>query len=405
MSKLDKNQLALLWLVRKSIVNCTDIVPQADWDIVEDLAAQHGVLWMLYLGAKQHSQQIPSEKIRTWRGMMYASALRNEQLNGIQAEIVSWLMENNIRTAVLKGTSCSRYYTIPEARSLGDIDILVDKDSMDVVGNFLLHQGFHTSTPGHPFHVEYYKDGTTIEVHHACTDVPDSVGGRRAAQEMSKFLNDVCMVSMDGMVFPVLSESHQALMLLLHMERHMMGGGIGLRQLCDWAMFVNNSSALHWKQATLELLRRCGLLKYACVVTKACVDYLGVDDSHAAWCLDIESKLSNAFISDVFYGGEIANRDSEGLTNIFSERSILGQQRQSRMKSIIAMLNRLAFREWPVVQKYRILLPLFWLYIPIRYWIRGKKGLRSKVNIRELWNSSTQRKKLFERLELYRVQE
>ena len=153
-SNLDKNQLALLWLVRKAITNCVDMVPQADWEVVEGLAAKHGVLWMLYLGAKQHSQQIPSDKIRAWRGVFHASVLRNEQLNDIQTKVVSWLLENGMRAVVLKGTSCSRYYTIPEARTLGDIDILIDKDNMHVFGNYLLQQGFHTSTPGHPFHVE-----------------------------------------------------------------------------------------------------------------------------------------------------------------------------------------------------------------------------------------------------------
>ena len=237
-----------------------------------------------------------------------------------------------------------------------------------------------------------------------CTEVPNSDGGRIVAQEMGHFLDDVCMVSMNDMKFPVLSEMHQALMLLLHMERHMMGGGIELRQLCDWAMFVENSSPSHWEQATLKLLRRCGLLKYASVITKACVDYLGVSASHAPWCLDIKPDLSDAFILDVFCGGKMGNHDIDVLDSFFNERSILGQKKQSRVKAIIAMLNKLTYRHWPVVQKYKILLPLFWLYIPIRFWVRSQSGLRSKIDVGELWGLSTQRKKLLEKLDLYKIQ-
>ena len=47
----------------------------------------------------------------------------------------------HVRAAILKGTSCSRYYPFPEARPLGDIDVLVDRECVNAVGEYLESRG------------------------------------------------------------------------------------------------------------------------------------------------------------------------------------------------------------------------------------------------------------------------
>ena len=42
--------------------------------------------------------------------------------------------------------------------------------------------------------------------------------------------------------FPVRvpSDFHHGLVMLLHLSSHLMGAGIGIRHLCDWALFLNS---------------------------------------------------------------------------------------------------------------------------------------------------------------------
>lgn len=401
MNMLDVNQRALLLLVRKALWKNAECLPEADWPVVEAYAQGQGVLWMAYLGAKALPLQIPPEQLKTWRTAMHSRVLYNDQLNAVQSMLLEWLAEKKIRVAILKGTSCSQYYPYPDARPLGDIDILIDKENLDIVDGYLKAKGYMPSPHEHDFHVGYYGKDAVIEVHFAATGAPDSKGGKVVAEEMLHFLDDVHMATVGEMTFPVLSDEHQALMLLLHMERHMMVSGIGLRQLCDWAVFVNGSVSTHWQSGTLDLLRRCGLLTYAKVLTKTCVDFLGLDQDKAEWCKDVDHELTQAMIEEVFRGGDLGAADEKGNGSLFTERSRLGQHGQNKLTGMIGRLTTMAYNSFPYTRRYKILLPVFWVYFSVRYLLRFVGGSQS---ISYAISVSDRRHKLYQALHLYETE-
>ena len=400
---LDRNKEALLALVRKYLWGHHEELPDADWEAVEKCAQEQGVLWMAYLGGKCFPQQIPTQRLKSWRTVLHGGVLNNDLKNVVQTELLEWLAEHNIRSAVLKGTSCSRYYPFPDARPLGDIDILIDKCNMNAIDAYLREKGYSPLQRDHAFHVGYYGRDAVVEVHYAGTDVPASRGGKIVAEEMDRFLDSAQAAFAGELTFPALSDPHQALMLLLHMERHMIESGIGLRQLCDWATFVKGSPSEHWQNCTLKLLEKCGLLTYAKAVTKVCVDYVGLDKDCAKWCDGISSKIAKALIEDVFRGGNMGASDQEGAGSLFTERKALGQKGQSLLKGYIARMNKISFKHWPITEKYRILLPFCWVYIPLRYMMRSKRGLRPKKEISYIVSAAEQRRRLYSALELYEV--
>ena len=403
----DKSQNVLLMLIRNALWRSTEALPDADWDVVEKYAQDQGVLWIAYIGAKalkQSScslQMIPKERLKNWRSALYTGTFYNDQINGVQMHLIQWMAENKVRAAILKGTSCSRYYPFPEARPLGDIDVLVDRECVNAVGEYLESRGYTKSQHEHEFHVGYYGTETTVEVHYAGTSIPNSAGGRAVAEEMTHFLDDTQMACIGEMTFPVLSDAHQALMLLLHMERHMVDSGIGLRQLCDWTVFVNGTVGVTWKKDILGLLNRCGLLVYAKVLTKACVLFLGLDATKAEWCLDTDDELARAMMEDVFRGGSMGAAVTEGMGSLFTDRAHMGDGRQTKLKGLIGRLTRLANQHFPYTQRYKILLPVFWIYIPMRYLVRSLVGLCPKKRILAVYREADQRQKLFKALRLY----
>ena len=400
---LDKNKEALLVLIRKALWNSDEELPDADWAEVEKCAQEQGVLWMAYLGGKSFSQQIPAAFLKSWRTVFHSGVAYNEQINSVQSELTAWLEDHGIRAAILKGMSCSRYYPYPDTRPLGDIDVLVDKCNMDAVGDYLIEQGYTPDHHAHDFHIGYYGKDAVIEVHYAGTDVPMCGGGKIVSEEMKNFLDSTQLAIVGKLTFPVLSDSYQALMLLLHMERHMIVRGIGFRQLCDWATFVKNSPAEHWQNGTLKLFEKCGLLMYAKVITKVCVDYFGLNDECVGWCRNVSTKLSAAMLRDVFRGGNMGTADQEGAGSLFTERSALGKKGQNIVKGLLARLTILSFRHWPITEKYKMLLPFCWVYLPLRYLIRAARGMRPKKNIAYVVSVSNQRQKLYSALKLYEI--
>lgn len=409
MKMSDENQNVLLMLIRDALWRSPETLPDADWDVVEKYAQAQGVLWIAYLGAKALKQSncslqmISKERLKNWRSALCTGAFYNDQINSVQMHLIQWMDENKIRAAILKGTSCSRYYPFPEARPLGDIDVLVDRECVTAVGEYLESRGYTKSQHEHGFHVGYYGTEATVEVHYAGTSIPNSAGGRAVAEEMAHFLDDTQMACIGKMTFPVLSDAHQALMLLLHMERHMIDSGIGLRQLCDWAVFVNGTAGVTWKKDILELLNRCGLLVYAKVLTKACVLFLGLDAAKVEWCLDTDDELVRAMMEDVFRGGSMGAADTEGMGSLFTDRAHMGDGRQTKLKGLLGRLTRLANQHFPYTQRYKILLPVFWIYIPMRYLVRSLAGLRPKKRIFAVYREAEQRQKLFKTLRLYEV--
>lgn len=404
MKGLSADVYALLALIRYALWETIGDIPNdVDWDLVEQLAREQGVLWMLYAGSSPYSDKIPPELLKKWRQIAFSGILRNERINRIQNKVLMWLYENNVRAAVLKGTSCARYYLYPHLRRLGDIDVLLDEKNIDSFGAYLESQGYERSTHECDFHVGYYNREAVIEVHRAGTEIPDSEGGHVARDIMAGFLNDIQMVNIDEMWFPALSESHQALMLVLHLERHMIENGIGFRQLSDWAVFAARSGEEHWYNGTLNMLADCGLLYFAKAITRVCVEYLGLDQEKVHWCVEVPGDLTDRMMYEILRGGSVGAADREGMGSLFSDRKTLGQKRRSALQGFISTMNRISIENFPWMKKYTFILPAAWIYLLIRYWLRVLSGKRYRKSIIQIVDLSNQRQKLYKDLKLYEI--
>lgn len=401
MNSLSKEQRALLALLRNVLWYNQPNLCDADWRLIEEVANQQGILGMLYLGGKLYSSQIPPEKLSSWRADMIGNVMRNIEINTVQELIITYLKKHNIRVAVLKGLSCSVYYPKTEIRALGDIDLLIDEDNLPKVDEYLRQNGFKPAENDHAFHVGYYGNGVAVEIHYAITEFPYSKGGKAAQTIAKKFLDHVKTVHVNGMSFPVLSDSDQALMLLTHMERHMLEAGIGLRQLCDWMMFVYGSELTHWQEKTLSMLNECGLITFAKVVTKTCVNYIGLNQEKAPWCMDVDDELTEGMIREIFRSGSMGATEGDHLSSLFFARKQLGRSGQNRFKGLLLQISKLSYMHFPFTKKCKSLLPFFWVFIPVRYFVRSLLGLRPKKNVKKLLDDSNQRQKLYKSLNLY----
>ena len=409
MKELDNNKKVLLSLVRNALQFTNDNIvnpewDNADWNVVEKLAQEQGVLWMLYLGARSKTISVPADRLKAWRASFHAGVIRNDQINAVQNELLSWLEQANIDAVVIKGISCSRYYPYPIARTLGDIDILVDYESIEQIGEYLISKGYRAAECEHGFHVGYYGMDAVIEVHHSLTETPMSVGGENVKEALAHFLENHQKFVFEGVSIPVLSNSHQALMLLLHMERHMMEGGIGLRQLCDWACFVNGAQSNDWQSEIIGLLQRCGLLVYAKVLTKVCVKYLGLPDDNLAWCNDVSDEMTKEMIGEVFRGGDMGKAELLGSANILINRRQLGQRKKHRLTGLLSSLTHLSYQHFPILNRRHYLLPVFWVYLPLRFWIRSITGKHPKHSVANAWKTSNRRQQFYSKLHLYEVE-
>lgn len=401
---LNDTQKALLTLLAQALWGNGGALVETDWEQVEELAKDQGVLPMLYRGALKYKDIIPAERIRIWRGAMYAAVLQNEHVNQAQSEILAWLSEKGIRAAILKGASVARYYTPSDMRYLGDIDLLIDQSNLDLTSEVLKKHGYRLNEHEHDFHIAFVRGDITLELHYRASVVPNGKGGQAAAKIMDQFLDEATLSSMNDMNFPALSEKHQALMLLMHMERHVIECGIGLRQLCDWAAFLSvqeNSMAM---DDFFHMFCECGLLTFSEVVTKACACHLGLGGESAALCLSAEDSLVDALMEDVFRSGNMGKADQQGESELFAGRGMLNSEHKNAIRNLILNLNKLAYKHFPITMRYKWLLPVLWIYLPLRYMVRSLFGLRKKKSVFRALKQSNKRFALHKRLHLYEVE-
>ena len=166
-----------------------------------------------------------------------------QMLNNALINIVLELRKHGIDPVLLKGQGVAKYYSMPELRQCGDIDVYVGQDNFakacEVIGEMSSpedHQGdipslkhFHTRI-GHAF----------IEIHRY-TDVYWPKRYDRVYQKISDAGMHSGLVPLDFAGVPVMSPSvdFNVFFIFNHFWHHFIADGVGLRQLCDWVRLMH----------------------------------------------------------------------------------------------------------------------------------------------------------------------
>ncbi|MBQ9844164.1 MAG: nucleotidyltransferase family protein [Oscillospiraceae bacterium] len=397
-------QKTLLKLLRQALwEDGSSLSAEVDWNLIDTMAKQQGVISLAYDGAVALKAALPEEIRQTWNRLTLAGVVRNERLLAAQDEVLSWLDAAGIPAAILKGSSVARHYPQPELRVLGDVDILVPHAQVEQVQQILQRNGYRLHESDHNFHIGFDRAGAYVEIHYDVTTLPECRGGNAVQKETARFLDHTDCGQVHTHAFPVLSQHHHALMLLLHMVRHMTEGGIGLRQLCDWAMYLANTDTESFAQNTVPVLERCGLLRYAQIATGTCVRYLGLPKKYALWCENVDAFQTQAFLEDVLSCGNMGAADSGKIGRALAKGST-PEKKQSYLGTVFANLTRIANYRFPVTRTRKWLLPIFWVYLPVRYWVRSLLGLRQKQSVIKVAQDAKEKQEFFNMLELFETE-
>ena len=396
-------QQTLLILLRQTLWQKSNNLPdRVDWRLLDTMAKQQGVLPLVYDAAVALKAELPDDVLEKWNKLTIASVIRNQRMLSAQKKVLMWFEEALIPAVVLKGSSVARYYPNPDLRVLGDIDILIPQTHVANVQKILLENGYALRESDHDFHLGFSKSGILLEIHYDVTHLPDCPGRECVLEETKRFLDHIDRASVLGYSFPVLDQPQQALMLLLHMVRHTIDGGIGLRQLSDWAMYMACTDVDRFVAHTAPIMKQCGLLRYAQVATAACVRYLGLSEKCASWCESVTDDDSRAFMEDVFAGGNMGDADSEKLGRALARGSVTTQGK-TYIRMLIAGLSEAANNAFPATRKHKWLIPFFWIYLPIRYLLRSLFGMREKKSIFVAAQNAKHKQEYYERLALFQT--
>ena len=212
-------------------------------------------------------------------------------------------------------------------------------------------------------HIGYMrKDGVACELHRRINGVPNNSVG----DIVNKYLNDIFEKSEEyktsNGICIVPSKFHHCLILLLHTASHLTSEGVGLRHLCDWAVFVNSFTNDEFVNTFEKPLKDMGLWRFAQLLTLCCIKYLGCDAKD--WAGETDEDLLEKIISDILNGGNFGVNDLERYSQIkyISDREIGAVAQKNAFVQLLCSINAKSKNEFPFVKKSVVFLPVGWLF-------------------------------------------
>lgn len=392
------SEKALLMLLKCELFQLPlSTIASADWPLIFAEANRHAVTALFWPVMKRQPEAFTDILPQVRRTALF-SASASEALLRSQREIIAMLEESRIPCAILKGASVARCYPHPELRIPGDIDLLVGEANLQAACDAFTAAGYtysHTTE----LHTCFHKGRVEVEVHSAVSYFPEGGKGAFAKQYMGDALQHVDMVQIKDVSFPVLTGAYQLIALLSHMERHLESSGIGLRQMCDWAVTVH-AQRDHIGDAELAVLDQCGLLQFAKVSTKACVKYLGLPIM--PWCADADDDLCDTLMSDILDAGNFQAQKMRYLSNVLTDTSFEDDDKKpSTLRNYLHYIRKRTQKDHPWA-KSSLWVVLFGIYYPIRWVVRMLSEKSKRKYIAKAVQSAKTREKLMWRLKVYK---
>lgn len=177
------------------------------------------------------------------KSFVMSNLAAHAMLNNTLVQVVSALDKAGVRSVLLKGQALARNYRVPELRTCGDIDIYVGSEgylkACEVLGAIATWK--EDSDPSaNVKHYDIRIGKTTVEIHRF-SDVNASRYYDRIYQTYSDEGLSLRLREVDfsGTAVNTPADDFNAFYIFNHLWHHFLTSGIGLRQFCDWMLFLH----------------------------------------------------------------------------------------------------------------------------------------------------------------------
>lgn len=404
---LTKEQKILLFLTAKSIaedptlISCEESDMQGvDWQAVAIASNKQAVPLATFDAVAPYSDLIPQDVYAKWQKIAMTVLHSGFFVMQSQADLIEILNSRGFPYIILKGASANAYYPNGSIRAFGDVDFLIDPLNQSEIENILIENGYAKSHGDHPNHVVFKKPRAHLEMHFEVAGVPYGRQGEEVKAFLKNAVKEPKKRLQDGNEFNAPSDVNHALILLLHMQHHMLGEGLGLRHLCDWATFVESTyRQTFWIETLIPLLKKIGLFTYASTMTKTCSIYLKTVCPD--WASSVKDEICEEVILDVLacgnFGQNDALRSKGGM--LVSEHGKDGTK-HGRLYYLFKILHDETLSSKMV--KFCVLLyPI--AYIGKVFWHLGRT-ITGKSKPMQVFTEAEKRKKVYDKLKVFEIE-
>ena len=237
---VNKKELLFLSLLRNALWNTTEefpktIAPETS-DAILRLAERQTVSGLITAALFRNDIKIGQKRLFEAVGLSQQIKAENQRVNKELQGFAQIMNESGMEYVIVKGQTAAALYPDPLLRMPGDIDFLVYDYQ---AAQSLLQKEWGISLPDSFIEKEvaFEHNGVTYELHTQLITFRCSSHQRYWENMMQRPHQSV--VRVDGEEVKTLSPNIYAVYVFAHLFFHFIREGVGLRQMCDWAVILD----------------------------------------------------------------------------------------------------------------------------------------------------------------------
>ena len=229
------------------------VITGMDWQELYSFASKQALLGLCFDGIERLGKEYPEELKRNpigrellmnWMGKAQQIRRQNMKVNAVASKLYSMLREDGLRCCILKGQGNALMYPNPYSRTPGDIDVWVNASREYLTEYAKCHFKLEDDIRFH--HLETTMDGVPVELHFFPCIMNNPIYNARLQKWFKRNADLQCsnVVSLpDGIgEIAIPTTAFNVIYQLCHLYHHFFDEGIGMRQIIDYFLVVNDFS-------------------------------------------------------------------------------------------------------------------------------------------------------------------
>ena len=233
--------------------NMSSVVAGMDWQMLYSFASKQAILGLCFDGIERLGKEYPEELKRNpigrellmpWMGKAQQIRRQNRKVNIVASKLFSMLREDGMRCCILKGQGNALMYPNPYSRTPGDIDVWIDASRERIME--YAQKKFELEDDIRLQHLETSLDGVPVELHFFPCSMNNPIYHARLQKWFRRNTDLQCshIVGLpDGAGdIAIPTTAFNVIYQLTHLYHHFFDEGIGMRQIIDYFLVVNDFS-------------------------------------------------------------------------------------------------------------------------------------------------------------------
>ena len=229
------------------------VITGMDWQELYSFASKQALLGLCFDGierlGKEYSEElkqnpIERELLMTWMGKAQQIRRQNMKVNAVASKLFSMLREDGMRCCVLKGQGNALMYPNPYSRTPGDIDVWINASRERIME--YAQKKFELEDDIRLQHLETSLDGVPVELHFFPCSMNNPIYHARLQKWFRRNADLQCshIVGLPDEAgdIAIPTTAFNVVYQLTHLYHHFFDEGIGMRQIIDYFLVVNDFS-------------------------------------------------------------------------------------------------------------------------------------------------------------------